>query len=111
MTATFIRYLPWRKRSTAATSARRIPGSSAEWPASGTIDNRAEGHAADAIAAQVLLHLAGQLDRRPVRSRVDLERVVNAGELILGKLGIKRRADDLRNFSGGGHIRYLVFVR
>jgi len=46
MTATFMRYLPWRKRSTAATSARRMPGSSAEWPASGTIDKRAEGHAA-----------------------------------------------------------------
>ena len=33
-------------RATAATSARRIPGSSAECPASGTMLIRAAGHAA-----------------------------------------------------------------
>ena len=47
-------YRPWRKRSTAATSARRMPGSSAECPASGTIDSRAAGQAAassNAVAA------------------------------------------------------------
>ncbi len=35
-----------RNRSTAATSAVRTPGSSAEWPASGTTVSRAPGQAA-----------------------------------------------------------------
>jgi hypothetical protein len=39
-------YRPWRNRSTAATSARRMPGSSAECPASGTIVSRAARHTA-----------------------------------------------------------------
>gem|GEM_PF-2645048 len=42
----------WRNRSTAATSARRTPGSSAEWPASGIIDSRADGHAAASSKAE-----------------------------------------------------------
>ena len=46
---------------------------------------------------------AGQLDRVAVVRCVDLDGVVDRGELVFGELGVERRADDLRDLSGGGH--------
>jgi hypothetical protein len=46
---------------------------------------RAQGHGADAPAAEVLLHLTGQVDRpSPSSSRIDRDGVVDLGELVLG---------------------------
>src|SRR5262249_9816077 len=56
---------------------------------------RPERDRADAVAAQVLLGLAGELEGLALDRRVDGERVVEVGEVALLELGVERRADDL----------------
>ena len=56
---------------------------------------RAEGDAADAVAAEVLLHLAGQVDRDALVLGVDRQGVVDLGQVPFVELGVERRADDL----------------
>jgi hypothetical protein len=51
----------------------------------------AEGDRPHAAAAEVLLHLAGEVHA----VAFDADGVVNARELVLGELGVERRADDL----------------
>ena len=69
---------------------------------------RAQGHAADAVAAEVLLDLAGQVDLDPLLLGVDRQGVVDLGQVPLVELGVERRADHLGDPSGrgrGGHGR------
>jgi hypothetical protein len=62
---------------------------------------RAEGDAADAVAAEVLLHLARQADLHvPLRGRLDLQGVVNLGEAALLELHVEGGADDLHDLAG-----------
>src|SRR5262249_52336120 len=56
---------------------------------------RAQGHAADAVATEVLLHLAGEADANALVLGVDLERVVDFGQVSFLELGVEGRADDL----------------
>ena len=58
---------------------------------------RAEGDAADAVAAQVLLHFAGQVDVHALVFGVDLEGVVDFGQMAFLELGVEGRADDLHD--------------
>ena len=61
----------------------------------------AEGDAADAAAAQVLLHLAGEVDLdAPLGLGVDLEGVVDLRQVPLLELHVERGADDLDNRAG-----------
>ena len=67
---------------------------------------RAQGHATDAVAAEVLLDLAGQVDLDPLLLGVDRQGVVDLGQVPLVELGVEGRADHLGNPSGrgrGGH--------
>ncbi len=64
---------------------------------------RAQRDRANPAAAQVLLHFPGEPDRAAVDAGVDLEGIVNTGELIFGELSVEGGADDLGDFSGGGH--------
>ena len=81
----------------------------------------AQGDAAHAAAAQVLLHLAGEVDLHALVLGVDLHGVVDRRQLVLGELDVERRADDLRDVADvlgclGAvavamvDIRYLVSV-
>ena len=60
----------------------------------------AEGHAADAVAAEVLLHLADQMDRRGLLILIDAQGVIDLGQVAFFKLGVERRADDLHDLAG-----------
>ena len=67
----------------------------------------AQGHAADPAAAQVLLHLAGQIQRDALLLAGDLHGVVDRRQAVFGKLNVERRADDLRHAAdvlGGSRI-------
>ena len=57
----------------------------------------AQGDAADAAAAQVLLHFAGQVDLDALVFGDDLHGVVDRRQLVFGELGVEGRADDLRD--------------
>ena len=61
---------------------------------------RAEGHAADAVAAQVLLHLAGQADGHALEIALDAQGVVDLRQMAGLELGVEGRADDLDDFAG-----------
>ena len=61
---------------------------------------RAEGDRADAVAAQVLLHLAGELEVDALVLVVDLEGVIDLGQVAFVELGVERRADDLDDLAG-----------
>ena len=72
----------------------------------------AQGDAAHAAAAQVLLHFAGEVDLRAFDVGVDLDGVVDRRQVVLGKLDVERRADDLRDAAdvlGGGGLRSGLF--
>ena len=61
---------------------------------------RAEGDAADAVAAQVLLHFAGQAGcLTPLYSSSICEGVVDLGQVPFLELGVERRADDLHDLA------------
>ncbi len=57
----------------------------------------AQGDAADAAAAEVLLHLAGQVELDALVLGVDLDGVVDRRQVAFGELDVERRADDLRD--------------
>ncbi len=61
---------------------------------------RAQRHAPHAVAAQVLLHLAGQVDLDPLGFALDLQGVVDVGQMPFVELGVEGRADHLGNASG-----------
>ena len=61
---------------------------------------RAQGHAADAIAAEVLLDFAGQVDLHALDVAVDRQGVVDVGQVPFVELGVEGRADHLGNSSG-----------
>ena len=61
---------------------------------------RAEGDAADPVAAEVLLHLAGQLDLHALDIGFDREGVVDLRQVAFLELGVERRADDLHDLAG-----------
>ena len=69
---------------------------------------RAEGDAADAAAAQVLLHLAGEVDLHALVLGLDLHGVVDRRQVAFVELGVERRADDLRDVAllrcGSDHV-------
>src|SRR5439155_24115925 len=52
--------------------------------------------------AQVLLHLADQVDRDALVVGVDLHRVVDFRQVPFLELGVERRADDLHDLAGLG---------
>ena len=56
---------------------------------------RAEGDAADATAAEVLLDLADEIDPRALGLGLDGDRVVNLGQMSAVELDVERRPDDL----------------
>ena len=60
---------------------------------------RAQRHAPDAIAAQMLLDLAGQADVHALVLGRDRQGVVDVGEVALVELGVERRADHLGDSS------------
>jgi hypothetical protein len=66
----------------------------------------AESDAANAPAAQVLLHFAGEPQFDALEVRIDFHGVVDRRELMLGKFDIESRADHLRDAS-----RRLVGIR
>ena len=57
----------------------------------------AQGDAADAAAAQVLLHFAGEVDLHALVLGDDLHGVVDRRQAVFGELDVERRADDLRD--------------
>ena len=57
----------------------------------------AQGDAADATAAEVLLHFAGQVDLDALLLGVDLHGVVDRRQVAFGELDVERRTDDLRD--------------
>jgi hypothetical protein len=57
----------------------------------------AQGDAADAAAAQVLLHLADQIELDALVFRRNLHGVENRRQAMRRKLDVERRADDLRD--------------
>ncbi len=57
----------------------------------------AQGDAADAAAAEMLLHLAGQIEIHALVVGFDLHGVVDRRQAVFGKLDVERRADDLRH--------------
>ena len=59
----------------------------------------AQGHTPHLAAAQVLLHLADQVQRDALLLGVDADGVVDRRNAVLGELDVKRRADDLRDAS------------
>ena len=61
---------------------------------------RAQGHAADPIAAEVLLDLAGQVDLHALDVAHDLQGIINVRQVSFPELGIEGRADHLGNSSG-----------
>jgi hypothetical protein len=63
----------------------------------------AEGDRADAAAAEVLLHFAGEMDGHAVDLGIDFDGVIDGRELFFGELGVECGADDLADFSGRGH--------
>ena len=68
---------------------------------------RTERHAADPVAAEVLLDLAGQVDLDALFVGLDGERVVDFGQVAFVELGVEGRADHLGDPSGlgcGGHV-------
>jgi len=71
----------------------------------------AQGDAADAVAAEVLLHLADQDVREAaLAGRFDAKGVVNVGQVAGVELDVERRTDDLDNLPGlrcGGNHRTL----
>jgi hypothetical protein len=73
---------------------------------------RAEGHGADAAAAEVLGDLApegvgGRLAEHGAR-HLDAEGVIDQGQVLFRELRVQRRADDLRHFAVVG-VRLNVF--
>src|SRR5262249_2131664 len=60
----------------------------------------ARGTPPDAVAAQVLLHLAGQADGHALVFRVDADGVVDLRQVALLELGVEGRADDLHDAAG-----------
>jgi hypothetical protein len=69
---------------------------------------RAEGHAANLAAAEMLLHLADQVDGDALLVAVDADGVVDRGDRVLGKLNVERRADDLGDLAGSLRCRCHV---
>ena len=61
---------------------------------------RAQGHATDAVAAEVLLDLARQVDLDPLDLALDLQGVVDVRQVPFVELGVERRADHLGDASG-----------
>jgi hypothetical protein len=69
---------------------------------------RAECHAANLAAAEMLLHLADQVDGDALLVAVDAHGVVDRGDRVLGKLNVERRADDLGDLAGSLRCRCHV---
>ena len=61
---------------------------------------RAESHAADAVASQVLLDLAGQAQTHALVVGVDPESIVNLRQMVFLELGVKGRTNHLDDASG-----------
>ena len=57
----------------------------------------AQGDAAHPPAAEMLLHLAGQIEHNALLLARNLYGVVDRRQLVFGELGVERRADDLRH--------------
>jgi hypothetical protein len=64
----------------------------------------AQGHGANSAAAEVGGDFAGQIHGGPVLLGLDLDGVVDFGELVFGELGVEGGADDLGDLAGGGHV-------
>ena len=56
-----------------------------------------QSNTAHAIAAEMLLDLTGQVNVDTFFGRLDLYRVINRGQMAVGKFCVKRRADNLRD--------------
>ncbi|OQB83995.1 MAG: hypothetical protein BWX88_03018 [Planctomycetes bacterium ADurb.Bin126] len=69
----------------------------------------AQGHTADPPAAQVLLHLAGQVKLDVVEIRIHPQGVVDGRDALLGELGVKRRADHLDDLALCGCFDHVHF--
>ena len=54
---------------------------------------RAEGDAADAVAAEVLLHFAGQTNADALEVGLDAEGVVDLRQMTFGEFDVEGRAD------------------
>ena len=71
---------------------------------------------ANATAAEVLLDFTSQLNTNPFDLLIDMDGIVDGGEVIFREFGIEDRADDLCDFSnirrgcGGGHVEVSVFL-
>ena len=81
--------------------AHRAAGVDHRHPADQPV-GRAQGHAAHPVAAELLLHLAGQVDLDPLLLGLDLQCVVDVGQMPLVEIGVEGRADHLGNPSGRG---------
>ncbi len=57
----------------------------------------AQRDATHAAAAEVLLHLAGEIDLHALVLGDDLHGVVDGRQVVFGKFDVERRADDLRD--------------
>src|SRR5262249_10918923 len=57
----------------------------------------AQGDAPNAAAAEVLLHLAGQIEMDALVIRLDLDGVVDRRQRVFGEFDVERRADHLRD--------------
>ena len=68
----------------------------------------AQRDAADAAAAQVLLHFAGQVDLDALVLGRDLHGVVDRRQLVFGKFDVERRADHLRDVANVSGCRLMV---
>ena len=68
---------------------------------------RGQGDGSHAVTAEVLLNLAGEVER----VRLDLEGVVDLGQVPLRELGIQRGADNLHDLSGNHFDSLIALVR
>ena len=68
------------------------------------------GVAREPAAAEGLLHFAGEVEVSGLGVCLDLERVVDLGEIVLRELSVEGGADDLRDDAVGGHAETLEGV-
>ena len=90
-------------------NAHRVPGVEHGHAAHEAVGG-SQGHATDAVAAQVLLDLTGQFDLHALGFSVDLQGVEDVGQVPFIELGVEGRADHLGNASRrrrGGHHESL----
>ena len=73
------------------------PAGVAHLHAAGDPVGGAHGHRAHLVLPDVLLHLRGQLDRYRAAGVLDLDRVVDLGQVLRLELDVEHRADDLHD--------------